>query len=255
MDTAWRVSRECCLRAALVTPARSLSGLSFRRVCLTKVCVGRQARRLVTLDLCEKSAAIRVNGSIRLWTGLIDGQYPQYEGIIPSEFVGNVSVPKGALCSAVSRATALSKGRRLAGVALEMDGSSLVMRLGEDAGDGISSIERVSPARAEGTVPLCGLRISYLSTRLRVCPTCRGWISSLRTTRANAGCDPRGGNLRRRIAGDDHALQGLIVVFSGASPSSLFGVDRGESPCRSAPRYEGADDGRRYLCRLRLRQS
>ena len=140
----------------------------------------------VTLELCEKSAAIRVNGSIRLWTGLIDGQYPQYEGIIPSEFVGNVSVPKGALCSAVSRAAALSKGRRLAGVVLEMDGSNLVMRLGEDAGDSISSIERVSPARAEGTVPVCGLRINYLSDTLARLPDV-SWVE-LRFTDDEGEC-------------------------------------------------------------------
>ena len=140
----------------------------------------------VTLELFEKSAAIRVNGSIRLWTGLIDGQYPQYEGIVPSEFVGNVSVPKGALCSAVSRTAALSKGRRLAGVVLEMDGSDLVMRLGEDAGDGISSIERVSPARAEGTVPVCGLRINYLSDALARLPDV-SWVD-LKFTDDNGEC-------------------------------------------------------------------
>ena len=124
----------------------------------------------VTLELYEKAAAVRINGSIRIWTGLIDGQYPGYEGIIPSDFVGQVSVPKGALCSAVSRAGALSKGRRLAGAVLELDGSDLVVRLVEDAGDGISSIERVSPARAEGTVPVCGLRINYLSDALARLP-------------------------------------------------------------------------------------
>ena len=124
----------------------------------------------VTLELYEKSAGIRINGSIRIWTGLIDGQYPDYEGIIPSDHVGLVSVPKGALCSAVSRAGALSKGRRLAGAVLEMDGSELVVRLVEDAGDGISSIERVSPVRAEGTVPVCGLRINYLADALARLP-------------------------------------------------------------------------------------
>ena len=120
----------------------------------------------VMLELYEKSAGIRINGSIRIWTGLIDGQYPKYEGIIPSGYTGKVTVPKGAFSSAVSRAGALSKGRRLAGVVLEMDGSDLAVRLVEDAGDGISSVERVSTVRAEGTVPVCGLRINYLSEAL-----------------------------------------------------------------------------------------
>lgn len=122
------------------------------------------------LELYEKAATVRINGSIRIGCGLIEGRYPEYEGTIPSECAGQVSVPKGALSGAVSRAAALSKGRRLAGAQLEVEGSELVVRLAEDAGDGISSVERVSPARVEGTVPACGLRISYLADALARLP-------------------------------------------------------------------------------------
>ena len=124
----------------------------------------------VTLELYEKAAGIRINGSIRIWTNLIEGQYPACEGIIPSEYVGTVAVPKGALCNAVARVGALSKGRRLPGVALVVEGSQLVLRLDEDAGDGIAAVERVAPARITGTVPACGLRISYLSDALARLP-------------------------------------------------------------------------------------
>ena len=120
----------------------------------------------VTLELCEKAAMIRVNGSIRVWTKLIEGQYPGYEGTIPSAYTGTVSVPKGALCNAVARAVALSKGRRFPGVVLSVEDSCLLLRLGDDAGDGIAAVERIAPARIEGTVPVCGLRISYLSEAL-----------------------------------------------------------------------------------------
>ena len=124
----------------------------------------------VTLELYEKAAGIRINGSIRIWTNLIEGQYPACEEIIPSEYVGTIAVPKSALCSAVARAGALSKGRRLPGLVLVVEGSQLVLRLNEDAGDGIAAVERVSPARITGTVPACGLRISYLSDALARLP-------------------------------------------------------------------------------------
>ena len=81
-----------------------------------------------------------------------------------------MSVPRGALCSAVARAVALSKGRRYPGLVLSVDDSCLVLRLGDDAGDGIAAVERISPARVEGTVPVCGLRISYLSDALARLP-------------------------------------------------------------------------------------
>ena len=124
----------------------------------------------VTLEVHEKAAAVRFNGSLRIWCNLIEGQYPAYEGSIPSECTGTVSVPKGALCSAVARTAALSKGRRNPGLVLSVEDSCLVLRLSGDAGDGIAAVERVAPARIEGTVPVCGLRVAYLSDALARLP-------------------------------------------------------------------------------------
>ena len=120
----------------------------------------------VLFELHDKSAVIRINGSIRIWSKLVDGQYPAYEGSVPSEFTSTVSVPLGALCSAVSRAAALSRGRRSPGLVLSVEDSCLVLRLAADAGDGIAAVETVSPVRIQGTVPACGLRIAYLSDAL-----------------------------------------------------------------------------------------
>ena len=127
------------------------------------------------LELYEKTAAVRINGSTRIWCKTIEGRYPAYEGTIPSEFTGTVSVPKGAVCSAVARVVALSKGRRLPGVALSIEDSCLVFRLAGDAGDGISAVERVASARIEGTVPVCGLRVAYLSDALARLPD-TAWV-------------------------------------------------------------------------------
>ena len=129
-----------------------------------------------TLELYEKAAEVHMNGSVRIWAGLIEGPYPAYEGLIPSAYVGTVAVPKGALCSAVARLGALSKGRRPAAVALEVDGSQLVLRLAANAGDGIAAVERVAPARITGTVPVCALRINYLSEALARLPDV-GWAA------------------------------------------------------------------------------
>ena len=127
------------------------------------------------LEVYEKAAAVRINGSTRIWSGCIEGRYPAYEGTIPSEFTGTVTVPKGALCSAVARMVALSKGRRSPGLVLSVEDSCLALRLAADAGDGISAVERVSPARTEGTVPVCGLRVAYLSDALARLPD-TAWV-------------------------------------------------------------------------------
>ena len=129
----------------------------------------------VVLEVHEKAAAVRVNGSIRICSKCIEGRYPPYEGTVPAKFTGTVSVPKGALCSAVARTVALSKGRRNPGLALSVGDSCLVLRLSGDAGDGISAVERVSPARTEGTVPVCGLRVAYLSDALARLPD-TSWV-------------------------------------------------------------------------------
>ena len=63
--------------------------------------LGSQLGSTATLELYEKSACIQVNGSVLLWADLIEGQYPEYEGVIPSEYSGCLTMPKGTLGSAV----------------------------------------------------------------------------------------------------------------------------------------------------------
>ena len=140
------------------------------RLLVEGVRLGGRLGGTVTLELHDKGAGVRLNGSIHVWSGLIEGRYPAYEEILPSAYTGTVSVPKGALCSAVARLAALSKGRRRAAVALCIEDSMLALRLDGNAGDGISAVERIAPARTEGTVPVCGLRVGYLSEALARLP-------------------------------------------------------------------------------------
>ena len=132
--------------------------------------LGARLRSPATFELYEKAAAMRINESVRIWSGLIEGPYPDYECAVPSAYTATVSVPTSALTSAVARLAALSKGRRSPGLLLRVEDSCLRLRLTADAGDGIAATERVSPTRVQGTVPACGLRISRLSDALARLP-------------------------------------------------------------------------------------
>ena len=137
---------------------------------------GGKAGGAATFELYEKGVAVRLNGSARIWSGCIEGRYPEYEGTVPSDYTATVSVPKGTLSSAVSRLGALSRGRRQAGVVLRAEDARLVLRLDADAASGIAAVERVGPARIEGTVPACGLRVGYLTEALARLPEV-SWVT------------------------------------------------------------------------------
>ena len=132
--------------------------------------LGAKLRSPATFELYEKAAAVQINESVRIWAGLIEGPYPDYERAVPSAYTATVSVPTGALSSAVARLAALSKGRRTPGLLLRVEDSCLVLSLLADAGDGIAAVEKVTPARSEGTVPSCRLRIGPLSDALARLP-------------------------------------------------------------------------------------
>ena len=104
---------------------------------------------------------MKANGSVMLWADLIQGQYPDYEGVVPSEFCGCVTVSTSALGGAVSRLLALSKGCRVGRVRLAVDGGEMVLKAA-DAGVGVSAVERLTPSAIEGTVPTCGFNVRYL---------------------------------------------------------------------------------------------
>ena len=165
--------------------------------------LGARLKSSVTLELYEKAALVRINGSVCIWSQLIEGQYPAYEEALPSQFTGTVSVPKGVLSSAVSRLEALSKGRRHAGVLLYANGSGLVLRLPADAEGGISAVERLSPVRTEGTVPECGLRITPLSEALARLPD-TSWV------------DVR--------FSDGEGLQPVVIQSAGSNGAGLLAV-------------------------------
>ena len=131
--------------------------------------LGSQFGSTATLELYEKSACIQVNGSLMLWADLIEGQYPEYEGVIPSEYSGCVTIGKGALGSAVARLLALSKGCRVGRVRLSVEDGDMVLTVEDDA-LGVSAVERLTPSSVDGTVPVCGFNVRYVSEALERLP-------------------------------------------------------------------------------------
>ena len=146
-----------------------VTGIVPVRLLREGVRLGSQLGTTATLELYEKSACIQVGGSVMLWADLIEGQYPAYEGIIPSEYSGCVTIGNGTLGSAVSRLAALSKGCRAGRVRLAMEDGEMVLTVKDDA-LGVSAIERLAPSSVQGTVPVCGFNVRYVSEALERLP-------------------------------------------------------------------------------------
>ena len=142
-----------------------VTGIVPVRLLSEGVRLGSQLGGTATLELYEKSACIQVNGSLMLWADLIEGQYPEYEGVIPAAWSGCLTLPKGTLGSAVSRLLALSKGCQVGRVRLAVEDGEMILTVEDDA-LGVSAIERLTPSSIEGTVPVCGFNVRYLADAL-----------------------------------------------------------------------------------------
>ena len=147
----------------------AVTGIVPVRLLSEGVRLGSQLGTTATLELYEKSACIQVNGSLMLWADLIEGKYPAYEGTIPADWSGCVTMPKGTLGGAVSRLLALSKGCRVGRVRLAMEDGEMVLTVQDDA-LGVSAVERLTPSSVQGTVPVCGFNVRYVSEALERLP-------------------------------------------------------------------------------------
>ena len=123
-----------------------------------------------TLELYEKASSIRVNGSAMIWADLIEGQYPDYEQVMPAAYAGCVTMPKGMLGAAVSRLVALTQGRQVVSGRLIPADGQVVLSIADDAGDGVSAVEHLSPCGIQGSVPACGLNLRHLHDALERLP-------------------------------------------------------------------------------------
>ena len=146
-------------------PEEPVTGIVPARLLSEGVRLGSQLGSTPVLELYEKGACVQVNGSVTIWADLIDGQYPEYEGTIPADYTGCLTMRKNVLGAAVSRLLALSKGTRVGRVRLTVEDGDMVLEV-EDAAFGVSATERLAPSSIEGTVPVCGFNVRYLAEAL-----------------------------------------------------------------------------------------
>ena len=149
--------------------AERVAGILPAQLLTEGVRLGSQFGSTSTLELHDKAALVKVNGSVMLWTALIEGRYPEYEGLIPSEWSGCVTLPKGVLGGAVARLLALSRACQVRRVLLTVEGGEVALQV-EDAAGGLSAVERLTPSSIEGTVPACGFNVRYLAEALERLP-------------------------------------------------------------------------------------
>ena len=113
----------------VLIPSRALKELS--RV------VGESEQ--ITLQLGERDAAFEVGG-IRVTTRLIEGDFPNYRGLIPSNHPNRLTVDRDALLDAVRRVRLLAQESTPVRLAMSADGLELVA-VTQDVGQAHESVE------------------------------------------------------------------------------------------------------------------
>ena len=113
----------------VLIPSRALKELS--RV------VGESEQ--ITLQLGERDAAFEVGG-VRVTTRLIEGDFPNYRGLIPSNHPNRLTVDRDALLDAVRRVRLLAQESTPVRLAMSADGLELVA-VTQDVGQAHESVE------------------------------------------------------------------------------------------------------------------
>ena len=141
----------------------------------------------VLFELHEKAAAVRINGSIRIWSKLIEGRYPGLRG---NHSFGIHGYGIGAEGRPVQRRGAGGgPSRRVAGIRAWCCRSRIPVWCFALARMPATALPRSRGFRRPGSRERCRSAVcgsATCRTRLRVCPACRGCSSGFPTTRAVA---------------------------------------------------------------------
>ncbi len=130
----------------------------------------------VTLRLGEREATFEV-GSTRVTTRLIEGEFPNYRGLIPSSYPNRMVVAREALGDAVRRVRLMA--REATPVRLTMSSAGLELdAVTQDVGQASEAVD----ASFEGTELTVGFNPEYLLDGIEVAP---GEEITLETTDAN----------------------------------------------------------------------
>ena len=118
----------------------------------------------VELFLGERDASFAVGG-VRLTTRLIEGDFPNYRGLIPESNPNKLTVDRGALLDAVRRVRLLAQEATPIRMAMSADGLELVA-MTQDVGQAHESVD----ATYDGEDLTVAFNADYLSVGLDVAP-------------------------------------------------------------------------------------
>ncbi len=118
----------------------------------------------LTLRLGERDASFEVGG-IRLTTVLIEGEFPNYRGLIPSAHPNRLTVGREALLDAVRRVKLLAREATPVRLAMSAEGLELVA-VTQDVGQAHESMD----AKYEGTELTVAFNPEYLLQGVEVTP-------------------------------------------------------------------------------------
>lgn len=139
---------------SVLVPSRALNDL-------TKVLSGVGE---LTLRLGERDASFEA-GDVRLTTMLIEGDFPNYKGLIPSAHPNRLTVSREALLEGVRRVKLLAREATPVRLAMSADGLDLVA-VTQDVGQAHESLD----AKYEGTDLTVAFNPDYLLQGIEVLP-------------------------------------------------------------------------------------
>ena len=119
----------------------------------------------VTLRLGEREAAFEVGG-VRLTTRLIEGEFPNYRGLIPASHPNRLTVGREALVEAVKRVKLMARELNTS-VRLSMSAEGLeLVAITQDVGQASEQLD----AAYEGSDLTVAFNPDYLTAGIEVCP-------------------------------------------------------------------------------------
>jgi len=139
---------------SVLVPSRALNDL-------TKVLTGVGE---LTLRLGERDASFEA-GDVRLTTMLIEGDFPNYRGLIPTQHPNRLTVSREALLEGVRRVKLLAREATPVRLAMTSDGLDLVA-VTQDVGQAHESLD----AKYEGTELTVAFNPDYLLQGIEVLP-------------------------------------------------------------------------------------
>lgn len=94
----------------------------------------------VTVGITDSQAVFSM-GEITVTTRLVDGQYPEYEAIVPRDFRVGITVGREDLAAALKAVAVFAKGSSGVAVLYKQDGSGLVVSArSSEAGEGVVEV-------------------------------------------------------------------------------------------------------------------